>query len=106
MSGTKARSDRGMSNRLAVWLQPFGDCFTVPTWRHVLVLIAGAILSPGRRTVAAALRVVGLEQGGELHQLSSGAEPQQLVEPTDRRPFVATLGQHVCSRWPCHNRSR
>ena len=66
MSGTKARSDRGMSNRLAVWLQPFGDCFTVPTWRHVLVLIAGAILSPGRRTVAAALRVVGLEQGASF----------------------------------------
>jgi len=55
-----------MSNRLAVWLQPFGDCFTVPTWRHVLVLIAGAILSPGRRTVAAALRVVGLEQGASF----------------------------------------
>jgi hypothetical protein len=66
MSGTKARSDRGMSNRLAVWLQPFGDCFTGPTWRHVLVLIAGAILSPGRRTVAAALRVVGLEQGASF----------------------------------------
>jgi len=66
MSGTKARSDRGMSNRLAVWLQPFGDCCTVPTWRHVLVLIAGAILSPGRRTVAAALRVVGLEQGASF----------------------------------------
>jgi DDE superfamily endonuclease len=28
----------------------------------VLVLVAGAILSPGRRTVAAALRVVGLDQ--------------------------------------------
>lgn len=66
MSGTKARSDRGISNRLASWLQPFGDCFTVPTWRHVLVLVAGAILSPGRRTVAAALRVVGLEQGASF----------------------------------------
>ena len=36
--------------------------FTLPTWRHVLVLVAGATLSPGRRTVAAALRVVGLDQ--------------------------------------------
>jgi hypothetical protein len=51
-----------MSSRLAVWLLPFSDCFTAPTWQHVLVLIAGAILSPGRRTVAAALRVVGLER--------------------------------------------
>jgi hypothetical protein len=42
-----------------VWLQPFSDCFTLPAWRHVLVLVAGAILSPGRRTVAAAFRVGG-----------------------------------------------
>ena len=51
----------GQSN-LASWMQPFRDSFTTPTWKLVLVLITGAILSPGRRTVAAALRVVGLEQ--------------------------------------------
>ena len=33
-----------------------------PAWRHVLVLIMGAIVVPGRRTVASALRVMGLEQ--------------------------------------------
>jgi hypothetical protein len=49
-------------NRLAVWMQPFSDGFTAPSWQHVLVLVAGAILSPGRRTVAAALRVMGLDQ--------------------------------------------
>ena len=43
-------------------MQPFTDGFTAPTWQHVLVLIAGAILSPGRRTVAAALRVMALDQ--------------------------------------------
>ncbi len=43
-------------------MQPFAAAFTVPTWEHVLVLIVSAILTPGRRTVAAALRVVGLEQ--------------------------------------------
>src|SRR5438874_9350683 len=48
--------------QLATWIQPFSHVFTNPTWQHVLVLIAGAILSPGRRTVAAALRVTGLEQ--------------------------------------------
>jgi hypothetical protein len=36
--------------------------FTSPRWQHALVLVAGAILSPGRRTVAAALRVTGLDQ--------------------------------------------
>ena len=49
-------------SKLAAWMEPFRQSFTNPTWQHVLVLIAGAILSPGRRTVAAALRVTGLDQ--------------------------------------------
>lgn len=48
--------------KLAAWMEPFSQAFTTPTWQHVLVLTAGAILSPGRRTVAAALRVTGLDQ--------------------------------------------
>jgi len=48
--------------KLAAWMAPFSAAFTAPTWQHVLVLIVGAILSPGRRTVAAALRVTGLDQ--------------------------------------------
>ena len=47
--------------KFAAWMEPFRHGFTNPTWQHVLVLIAGAILSPGRRTVAAALRVTGLD---------------------------------------------
>jgi hypothetical protein len=43
-------------------MAPFRYGFTAPTWQHVLVLVAGAILSPGRRTVAAALRVMGQDQ--------------------------------------------
>jgi len=34
--------------------------FTAPVWDHVLVLVAGAILAPGKRTVSAVLRVMGL----------------------------------------------
>jgi hypothetical protein len=41
---------------------PFQQGFTAPAWQHVLVLVLGAILTPGRRTVAAALRVTGLDQ--------------------------------------------
>ena len=43
------------------WLRPFSPLFTRPTWRHVLVLVTGAILAPHQRTVAAVLRAVGLE---------------------------------------------
>jgi hypothetical protein len=41
-------------------LTPFAVAFTAPTFRHALVLVAGTILASGRRTVAAALRAVGL----------------------------------------------
>ena len=41
-------------------LTPFAVAFTAPTFRHVQVLVAGTILASGRRTVAAALRAVGL----------------------------------------------
>jgi hypothetical protein len=42
------------------WMRPFRCHFTAAVWRHVLVLVSGALLAPGRRTVAAALRVMGL----------------------------------------------
>jgi DDE superfamily endonuclease len=42
------------------WMRPFRCHFTAAIWRHVLVLVSGALLAPGRRTVAAALRVMGL----------------------------------------------
>jgi len=47
---------------LADWLRPFATCFTTAIWRHVLVLVAGTLLAPGRRTVTAALRVMALDQ--------------------------------------------
>jgi DDE superfamily endonuclease len=43
-------------------LSPFGPLFTRRTWRHVPVLVVGAILAPGRRMVSSALRAVGLAQ--------------------------------------------
>src|SRR3954464_15521092 len=48
---------------LTAWMQPFVSAFTPAVWRHVLVLVAGTVLAPGRRTVTAALRVMGLDQG-------------------------------------------
>jgi hypothetical protein len=50
------------SEELADRLRPFATCFTAAIWRHVLVLVAGALLAPGRRTVTAALRVMALDR--------------------------------------------
>src|SRR5260221_13838420 len=41
-------------------LAPFAPLFSRPVWRHVQVLLVGAILAPGRRMVSSALRAVGL----------------------------------------------
>ena len=41
-------------------LAVFSVAFTAPTFTKVLVLIFGTILAPGRRTVTAALRMIGL----------------------------------------------
>ena len=45
---------------LGAWLAPFAAVLGRPAWRRALVLVAGAVLAQGRRTVASALRVVGL----------------------------------------------
>lgn len=42
-------------------LHVFAIAFTAPTWKNALVLLFGAILAPGRRTVSSALRVMGLD---------------------------------------------
>lgn len=41
-------------------LSVFSDAITVPTYKKAMVLIFGTILAPGRRTVTAALRMMGL----------------------------------------------
>jgi hypothetical protein len=47
-------------------LAPFTPLFSKSVWRHARVLVAGAILAPGRRTVASTLRAVGLEDEGRF----------------------------------------
>ena len=41
-------------------LVPFAMLFQYRTWLKAQLLLVGAILAPGQRTVAAALRVMGL----------------------------------------------
>ncbi len=41
-------------------LQPFAPVFSKRVWQRVAVLVVGAILVPGERTVASVLRVMGL----------------------------------------------
>jgi DDE superfamily endonuclease len=52
----------------ASFLTTFAPLFTKRVWQHVQVLLIGAILAPGKRTVTAALRVRGLAHVNSFHQ--------------------------------------
>ena len=41
-------------------LNPLATLFRTPAWRKAQILLVGAVLAPGQRTVASALRVMGL----------------------------------------------
>lgn len=71
-------------------LSVFAIAFTVPTFAKVLVLIYGTILVPGRRTVTAALRAMGLAAEKRF-------EKYHRVLNRDRRS--AWLAAKSC--WPC-----
>jgi DDE superfamily endonuclease len=49
-------------------LAPFALVFSERVWQHVQVLLAGAILAPGKRTVSSALRAMGLDQQKRFHR--------------------------------------
>jgi hypothetical protein len=49
-------------------LNLFAPLFSRRLWPHVQVLVAGAILAPGKRTVSAALRVMGLGQTAQFQR--------------------------------------
>jgi hypothetical protein len=49
-------------------LAPFAPLFSRCVFRHVQVLVAGTILAPGKRTVASALRAMGLDQEERFHR--------------------------------------
>jgi hypothetical protein len=112
---------RDVANALAVWLEPFRQVFTAPTWRHVLILVTGAILVPGRRTIASALRVMGLEQVAHFtnyhrvlnRNIWSGRWLSRrlfrlLVDTfvPDREPVVIGLDDTIERRWGARIKAR
>ena len=58
-------------------MDPFAPCFYgVTTWMKAQTLLIGAILTPGKRVVTEALRVMGLQDSGKFaqyHQVLSRA---------------------------------
>jgi hypothetical protein len=75
----------------------FRPCFTAPVWNHILVLVAGAVLAPGKRTVTQALRVIGLADApgyGRYHEALNRAR-------WDSRDVARRLLRHLLAvLWP------
>ncbi|MGH8515066.1 MAG: transposase, partial [Gammaproteobacteria bacterium] len=95
-------------------LAGFADLFTRPTWSNVVVLLAGVILAPGRRTVTAALRILGRDREPDFctfHRIlnraawSSRAAARQLllllvnVFVPAGAPVVVGLDDTIERRW-------
>ena len=65
-----------LSPEILPLLSVFAPAMTAPTFANLRVLVTGVILAPGRRTVASALRAVGLEgcrNFGKYHRFFSRA---------------------------------
>lgn len=98
---------------LRVWMQDFQSQFTAPSWEHVLVLIMGCILAPGKRTVSACLRMTGRAETprfSSYHQILNRARwcPRALarvllclivVRLVPEGPIVIGLDDTVERRW-------
>ena len=95
------------------WLQTWRLCFTAPSWEHVLVLVMGALLAPGKRTVTSCLRVTGRAEAANFvscHQIlnrarwSSRAVARQLLRIVVEHlvpdgPVVIGMDDTIERRW-------
>jgi hypothetical protein len=59
---------RTLPPKMVQALAPFAPLFSERVFRHARVLLIGAILAPGARTVSSALRAMGLEQEKHFHR--------------------------------------
>ena len=110
----------GATDTIAAWLEPFAPLLTRPTWRNALVLVAGAVLAPGRRTVSAVLRAAGRDRApgfARYHRVLNGGRwsglavarslPALLVRAfAPAGPVVIGLDDTLERRWGRRIRAR
>lgn len=102
-------------------MQTFRSLFREPTWRKAQILLLGAILTTGKRTVTASLRVMGLSEATDFakyHQVLNRAiwSPRQASEKLLRlllssldqgqQPLVFGLDETLERRWGRQIRAR
>ncbi len=65
---------------IASIILPEAALFSKGVWCHAQVLVVGAILATGKRTVTSILGVMGLTESEHFHALSSCFEPYGVVK--------------------------
>jgi hypothetical protein len=59
---------RTLPPKMVQALAPFAPLFSKRVWQHAQLLLVGAILAPGRRTVSSALCAIGLDRFERFHR--------------------------------------
>lgn len=78
-------------------LRLFERLFSERVWEWVQILLVGAILALGKRTVTAVLRVMGLSDERQVPELSPGTQSCGLVATRGQPHPVAPVGASVCA---------
>src|SRR4051794_41570136 len=94
--------------RFAAVILCFAPLFRQHTWRHAQVLLIGAILGPGQRTVTSILRIGGVRWVGRVFTELLRTPPRGLDPPGaqdagfDNRPLAgdAALGHRSPATGP------
>ncbi|GHO72710.1 hypothetical protein KSD_04810 [Ktedonobacter sp. SOSP1-85] len=66
-----------LPKRIIQVLRSFEEAFSERVWEWAKVLLIGAILAPGERTVTAILRVMGLNQERQFQNTSLGCSAER-----------------------------
>src|SRR5713226_5738286 len=87
-----------LPKRIIHVLRHFEAVFSERVWEWAKVLLIGAILAPGERTVTAILRVMGCSDAQAISELSPSAQSRHLVESRTEPCVAAVACSPVCCR--------
>jgi len=91
---------RALPSDVAVVIAMFAPLSSQPTFEHVKLLLVGAMLAPGRRTVTAVLRIMGLAPEPQLQQYHRVLRARLLVAPPGGWHSPACAGGRLWRRPP------
>ena len=87
-----------LPKRIIQVLRQFEAVLSERVWEWAKVLLIGAILALGERTVAAILRVMGCSDDKQFQNYHRVRGSCQMVESRAQSPVAGVAGAPVCSR--------